>query len=164
MPSPAPEDTGPRLTGWRRRFEAPFVVAGALLVFGLMGLSVADAFLRSVINSPIFGANDYAQIILSFVVAVSFPLCVLSGRLIAIDTLLRFFPARLQVFLDWASSLLGIAMLTYLAWRAFFNALEAASFGETTLLLQLPFAPSYYAVALGCGLSAVVLLLERWAK
>ena len=60
--------------------------------------------------------------------------------------------------------LLGIAILAYLAWRAFFNALEAASFGEKSLLLQLPFAPSYYAVALGCGLSALVLLLERLAK
>lgn len=153
-----------RSTDWRKRVEVPFVIAGAVLVFVLMGLSVADAFLRSVINSPIFGANDYAQIILSFIVAVSFPLCVLSGRLIAIDTLLRYFPGKLQVFLDWASSLLGIVMLAYLAWRAFFNALEAASFGETTLLLQLPYAPSYYAVALGCGLSAVILLLERLAK
>lgn len=164
MASPAPEDTSTRSSGWRKRVEVPFVIAGAVLVFVLMGLSVADAFLRSVINSPIFGANDYAQIILSFIVAVSFPLCVLSGRLIAIDTLLRFFPGKLQVFLDWASSLLGIVMLAYLSWRAFFNALEAASFGETTLLLQLPYAPSYYAVALGCGLSAVILLLERLAK
>ncbi|WP_306141759.1 TRAP transporter small permease [Roseibium sp. MMSF_3412] len=164
MTSPLPEDTSARSTDWRKRVEVPFVIAGAVLVFVLMGLSVADAFLRSVINSPIFGANDYAQIILSFIVAVSFPLCVLSGRLIAIDTLLRYFPGKLQVFLDWASSLLGVVMLAYLAWRAFFNALEAASFGETTLLLQLPYAPSYYAVALGCGLSAMVLLLERLAK
>ncbi|MEM8703201.1 MAG: TRAP transporter small permease subunit, partial [Pseudomonadota bacterium] len=101
MTPPVPEDTSQRSTGWRKRVEVPFVVAGAVLVFVLMGLSVADAFLRSVINSPIFGANDYAQIILSFIVSVSFPLCVLSGRLIAIDTLMRFFPGTLQVFLEW---------------------------------------------------------------
>lgn len=164
MASSAPEEAGPREAGWRKWLEVPLVLSGTVLVFALMGLSVTDAFLRSVLNSPIFGANDYAQILLSFVVAVSFPLCVLSGRLIAIDTLMRFFPERMQVFLDWASSVLGIVMLAYLAWRAFSNALEAASFGETTLLLQLPFAPSYYAVAFGCGLSALVLLVERLTK
>lgn len=164
MASPTSDDTGPRPAGWLGWLEKLLVVSGALIVFVLMGLSVTDALLRSFFNSPIFGANDYAQILLSFAVAISFPLCVLSGRLIAIDTLARRFPVALQKVLDWAMTLLGISMLSYLAWRCFSNALEASEFGETTLLLQLPFAPSYYAVAAGCGLSALVLLLERLAR
>ncbi len=164
MGSPSPEETGPRPAGWFKRLEILLVVSGAAIVFAFMGLSVSDALLRSFFNKPIFGANDYAQILLSFAIAISFPLCVLSGRLIAIDTLLRRFPAPVQSLLDWSTTILGIAMLAYLAWRSFFNALEAATFGETTLLLQLPFAPSYYAVAIGCGLSALVLLLERITK
>ncbi len=56
---------------WRRWVEAPLVVCGAALVFVLMGLSFSDALLRSLFNMPIFGANDYAQILLSFAVAIS---------------------------------------------------------------------------------------------
>lgn len=164
MTPPVPEDTSQRSTGWRKRVEVPFVVAGAVLVFVLMGLSVADAFLRSVINSPIFGANDYAQILLSFVVSLSFPLCVLAGRLIAIDTLVLKLPSTAQIVLDWIVTVLGTVMLAYLSWRAFSNALEAATFGESTMLLQLPFGPSYYAVSAGCGLAALVLVLERISR
>ncbi|MEW7009187.1 MULTISPECIES: TRAP transporter small permease [unclassified Lentilitoribacter] len=149
------------VAGWRNWIEVPLVIGGALIVFGLMGLSVTDALLRSFLNMPIFGANDYAQILLSFLVSISLPLCVLAGRLIAIDTLKAMAPAKLQKTLDWIISICGFTMLSYLAWRAFSNALDAADFGEATLLLQLPFGPSYYAVAIGCTFAALMLLLER---
>lgn len=148
-------------SGWRNWVEVPLVICGALIIFTLMGLSVADALLRSFLNKPIFGANDYAQILLSFAVAASFPLCVLAGRLIAIDTILLMMPKPIQYWLDWLVTILGAAMLGYLTWRAYQNALEAAVFAEATLLLQLPYGPSYYAVAFGCGVSAILLVLER---
>lgn len=151
-------------TGWRMWFEVPLVIGGAFVIFALMGLSVSDAILRSFFNEPIFGANDYAQILLSFAAAASFPLCVLAGRLIAIDTLVLKLPSKVQNPLDWLVTALGVMILAYLSYRAFFNALEAANFGETTLLLQLPFGPSYYAVAVGCALSALLLLLERLSR
>ncbi|WP_424982391.1 TRAP transporter small permease [Maritalea sp. S77] len=151
-------------TAWRRWVEAPLVICGATLIFILMGLSFSDALLRSLFNKPIFGANDYAQILLSFAVAISFPLCVMSGRLIAIDTITDMMPERVQKTLDWLVTIMGVVILSYLAWRAFSNALEAAMFGESTLLLQLPFGPSYYAVAAGSGLSAVLLLVERFMR
>lgn len=148
-------------SGWRNWVEVPLVISGALIIFALMGLSVSDALLRSFFNKPVFGANDYAQILLSFAVAASFPLCVIAGRLIAIDTLVLMMPKPAQYWLDWLVTALGAIMLGYVALRAFFNALEAATFGEATLLLQLPFGPSYYAVAAGCGISAILVVLER---
>lgn len=148
-------------SGWRNWIEVPLVLSGALIVFALMGLSVSDALLRSFFNKPIFGANDYAQILLSFAVSASFPLCVLAGRLIAIDTIVLMTPKPVQIWLDWLVTISGVIMLGYLTWRATLNALEAAMFGEATLLLQLPYGPSYYAVAAGCAVSAILLVLER---
>jgi TRAP-type C4-dicarboxylate transport system permease small subunit len=149
---------------WRRWVEVPLVICGAALIFILMGLSFSDALLRSLFNKPIFGANDYAQILLSFAVAISFPLCVLSGRLIAIDTITDMMPKKVRQPLDWLVTMIGVVILCYLAWRAFSNALEAATFGESTLLLQLPFGPSYYAVAAGSAASAMLLLVERLVR
>jgi len=154
----APSQTS---SGWRHRIEVPLVMCGALIIFALMGLSVTDALMRSFLNKPIFGANDYAQILLSYGVSASFPLCVLAGRLIAIDTIVLMMPKAMQFWLDWLVTGLGAIMLSYLAWRAFLNALEAALFAEATLLLQLPYGPSYYAIAIGCGLSAILIVLER---
>lgn len=158
---PTDNGTPARPAGWRSFFEVPLVLAGGLLLFALMGLSVSDALLRSFFNKPIFGANDYAQILLSFCVAACFPLCILAGRLIAIDTLVLLMPSGIRTILDWCATIAGTVILAYVSWRAYSNALEAADFGEATLLLNLPFGPSYYAIAAGCGLSALLLLLER---
>ena len=130
----------------------------------MMLLSVSDAFLRSFVNKPIFGANDYTQIILSFAVAISLPLCVLAGRVIAIDTLVQMCPAGVQRLLGWVASIIGGIMMSYLAWRAYLNAVDAAIFAEATLLLQLPYGPSYYAIAIGSAFAAVLLILERIIK
>jgi TRAP-type C4-dicarboxylate transport system permease small subunit len=146
-------------SGWRRQIEFPLVVCGGVFIFVLMGLSVFDALLRSFVNKPIYGANDYIQILLSFSVTLSFPLCVMAGRLIDIDTIVLLLPKSLQKVIHWIVSFMGITVLSYISWRAFVNGLESATFAETTLLLQIPFGPSYYAVSFGCGLSAMVLLM-----
>ena len=44
----------------------------------------------------------------------------------------------------------------YLAWRCYVNAGEAALFGETTMLLQIPYGPFYGALALSFALSALL--------
>jgi len=150
-----------KVLGWQRYIEVPLVICGGLMIFALMGLSVSDALLRSFANKPIYGANDYIQILLSFIVALSFPLCILAARLIAIDTLVQMLPERTHKTLDWIVTVIGVAMLSYVSWRTFVNALESAKFAETTILLQLPFGPSYYALAIGCGLSALLLLVVR---
>ncbi len=147
--------------GWRRTVEIPLIAGGGLAVFAMMFLSVTDALLRSFFNRPIFGANDYTQIILSIAVSISMPLCVLAGRVIAIDTIVALLPNALQRIVGWAVSVVGAVMLAYLAWRAFLNAREAARFAETTLLLQLPLDTSYYAIAAGSALSSILLLVER---
>ncbi|MBL4785247.1 MAG: TRAP transporter small permease [Cohaesibacteraceae bacterium] len=157
----AAADESPKKTNLQRWVEAPLIFGGALTVFGMMFLSVSDAMLRSFFNAPIFGANDYTQIILAFSVAFSLPLCVLAGRVIAIDTLVNMLPTKIARVLSWLVTLLGSAMLGWLSWRCLLNGLDANIFGETTLLLQLPFGPSYYALAVGCFLSSALLLLER---
>ncbi|WP_419913199.1 TRAP transporter small permease [Hoeflea sp.] len=146
--------------GWRRFIETPLIACGALAVFAMMFLSVGDALLRSLFNAPIFGANDYTQIILSIAVSISLPLCVLAGRVIAIDTLVALLSDRLRRPVDVLVSVAGAVMMAYLAWRALLNAREAARFAETTLLLQLPLDISYYALAAGSALAALLLLTE----
>jgi len=155
--------TGPpdKAGGWQRWIEAPLIACGAVTVFAMMFLSVTDAILRSFFNNPIFGANDYTQIILSIAVSISMPLCVLSGRVIAIDTLVTRLPDSAFRPVAWLVTLAGAVMLGYLSWRAFLNAQEAARFAETTLLLQLPLGISYYAISAGAGLSCILLIVER---
>ncbi|MGP1395906.1 MAG: TRAP transporter small permease [Inquilinaceae bacterium] len=144
-----------------RTFEAGLTIVGGVIVFAMMALSVSDALLRSVLNTPVFGANDFTQVLLAAAVAVSLPLCVMAGRAIAIDTLVALLPSGIRRPLNWLVSIGGSAMLLYLAWRCVLNGHDAAAFGETTMLLRIPYGPFYYGLAAGLGISALLMVLAR---
>jgi TRAP-type C4-dicarboxylate transport system permease small subunit len=133
-------------------------ILGGMALLVLMGLTVSDALLRSLANRPILGASDLIQVLLALVVAASLPLCVLAGRAIAIESLLRALPRGLSGIVARLAHLIAAAALAVLAWRAWINAGEAAMFGETTMLRQIPYGPFYAALALSAALSAAIFL------
>ena len=132
---------------------------GGVAIFLLMLLTVSDALLRSFANSPILGANDLTQVLLVVVVACSLPLCIVSGRAIAVEFVISLLPAALRKLLGRLSALGGSLILGYLAWRCFLNSREAAAFGETTMLLQIPFGPFYLILSVGLAFSAILFLI-----
>lgn len=154
------EPTSPKFFQPKGPFETVLVVAGTILILGMMGLSVADAMLRSFFNRPIFGSIDMTQMLLAFVVSIAMPICVASGKLISIDSLVDRFPEALQRNLDRALSFLGAITLLFIAWHTFQSGLIASDFGEATMLLQIPFGPAYFGISIGALLSATLLILR----
>ncbi len=131
-------------------------LVGGIAIFALMLLTVSDALLRSFANRPILGGNDLVQVILVLVVACAVPLCIVGGRAIAIEFLVVRLPVRLERMIGRAMSVIASVSLGYLAWRCWVNAGEAARFGETTMLLQVPFGPFYLALAISFAVSAAL--------
>ena len=161
---------GPSQSGFASSRAASLVlglleIIGGVALLGLMVLTVSDALLRSFANYPIVGANDFTQIILVVVVACSLPLCVAGGRAITIDLLIDLLPTSTRTVLHRLAAASGAIALGYLAWRCLANARDAATFGETTMLLQIPFGPFYLALAIGLALSAVLFLVDAiWRR
>ena len=139
---------------------AEFAVGAALVV--LMLVTVTDALMRSLLDRPILGGGDVIQVTLVVVVACALLLCIAAGRAIAIDVLVRALPPALARTLHRAVAGLCAAALLYLAWRCFLNGREAEMFGETTMLLQIPFGPFYWVLAASLALSALLFLVEFW--
>ncbi|MFN3954044.1 MAG: TRAP transporter small permease [Pararhodobacter sp.] len=137
-------------------------LAGALGLLALMGLTVTDALMRSFLNRPILGSGDLVQILLVLVVACSVPLCIAAGRAIAIEFLVQRLPASPRRWLHRVTALGAAAVLLYLAWRCHVNAGEAAMFGETTMLLRIPYGPFYAVLAVSFLISAALFALEAW--
>lgn len=131
-------------------------LAGGLALLALVGITVSDALLRSLANRPILGAGDLIQVTLALVVAAALPLCVLAGRAIAIESLVRALPPALGGGVARLAHLVAACALALLAWRCWINAGEAAMFGETTMLRRIPYGPFYAALALSSGLSAAI--------
>lgn len=133
---------------------------GGIALGALALLTVADALLRSFANRPILGGNDMVQVLLVLVVAASIPLCIHAGRAIAIEMILERLPAGPRVVITKMSDLLCATVLAVLSWRCAINASQAALFGETTMLLQIPFGPFYWCLAVSFALSALLFALK----
>ncbi|MGJ3263236.1 MAG: TRAP transporter small permease [Salinarimonas sp.] len=151
--SDGPSGGGTRLERWA---AAGIAVVGGAGVLALMLLTVSDALLRTFANAPILGANDLTQVILAIVVAASVPMCIASDRAVAITALVDRMKPAAGGLVRRAGYAASAAALGYLAWRCFVNGGEAAMFGETTMLLRIPYGPFYYALSAGFGLSAVL--------
>lgn len=152
------EEAGDRLAGgaaerWAARLLE--LLGGAALV-ALAVLTVSDALLRSFANRPIRGANDMIQVLLVLVVAAAIPLCIHAGRAIAIDIITRRLPQGARRIVARLVNLICALVLALLAWRCAVNAREAALFGETTMLLQIPFGPFYWCLTVSFAVSALL--------
>jgi len=135
-------------------------LAGGLALVALMGLTVSDALLRSFLNRPILGAADMVQVLLVCVVAAALPLCVLAGRAIVIDSLVRLLPPGPRSLVARAAATACAGALGYLGWRCWVNAGEAAMFGETTMLLQIAYGPFYMVIAISSFATALLFAAE----
>ncbi len=131
---------------------------GGVALIALMVLTVTDALMRSLANRPILGGGDLIQVFLVVVVACSVPLCVAAGRAIAIELFVNLLPPLGRSLLQRFTALISAAVLLYLSWRCYVNAGEAAMFGETTMLLRIPFGPFYGVLAVAFLLSAIFFL------
>ncbi len=133
-------------------------VIGGIALIALMVLTVTDALMRSLANRPILGGGDLIQVILVVVVACAVPLCVAAGRAIAIEFFVNLLPTVRRNLMQRFTALISAIVLLYLAWRCYINAGEAAMFGETTMLLRIPFGPFYAVLAVAFLLSAIFFL------
>lgn len=156
-PAAAPAEPTPGPVRWVA--AALELIGGAGLLL-LMILTVSDALLRSFANRPILGAADTIQVLLVVVVASSIPLCIAAGRAIAIEFVVNLLAEWKRRMLLRLTSLMCAVVLAYLSWRCFVNAREAAMFGETTMLLQIPFGPFYNVLAVAFGISAMLFLFQ----
>lgn len=133
-------------------------LVGGVALIGLMVLTVTDALMRSLANRPILGGGDLIQVFLVVVVACAVPLCVAAGRAIAIELFVNLLPPLGRGLLQRFTALISAGVLLYLSWRCYINAGEAAMFGETTMLLRIPFGPFYGVLAVSFLLSSVFFL------
>ena len=131
-------------------------VLGGLALAALLFITVADALMRSVLNRPILGGGDLVQVALVLVVASAVPLSIAAGRAIAIEMLVERLPPILGSAVGRVTAAVCAVASAYLAWRCYVNAGEAALFGETTMLLQIPYGPFYGALALSFGISTLL--------
>jgi TRAP-type transport system small permease protein len=159
-PSPNGELGSTMLASIDRITRAVALYCGGILLFVLMGFIVVDVTGRYVFNSPLYGSLDLSITLLVLIVASSIAYGGRTGAHVTAD----IFATLLGPTFEWLNGIfikLFAAIITAIwCWRLFVTGRTAARLGESTLLLNIPFEPIYFALGIGVGLYSLVLFTE----
>jgi TRAP-type C4-dicarboxylate transport system permease small subunit len=121
-----------------------------LIIFAFA--TCADGLLRSLANQPITAVGDVGTYIVAAAVAACFPLAQLQRANITIE---MFHARPLRV----CSATLVLIAIAAMARQMFLYAADNAEAGDSTVMLSIPTAPFWYAVAAMFTCATLVQLL-----
>jgi TRAP-type C4-dicarboxylate transport system permease small subunit len=110
----------------------------AIALIVMMGVTIADVTLRYIFNAPIRGAYDLVSSMLVVFVFNGMSTAFLQRRNIVIDLIDSFAHRSLIALLIRIADVLAILMLVMFAYAMITPALQAYSYGDRKLELQLP--------------------------
>ena len=147
-----------------QRFEKSLIViargfnwvAGAAVI-AMMLLTCLDVGLRF-FRRPIPGTYEVVGMLGAVFVAFSLAETSLKRGHIAVDFLVRKLNAAWQAAIDAFNAAVCGVLFSLIAWQSLRYAHDLRTSGEVSMTLQLPLYPFVNAIALGCGLLAVVLV------
>ena len=133
---------------------------GGAVLAALMTVILIDVIGRYLFNSPLYGSLDLAVVLLVLAVSCAIGYGGRAGAHVTADMVTTVVGPRFEWISGIAVKLLAAAVTAIWSWRLLVTGQTAARLGESTQLLNIPFAPVYTALAIGVGLYAVVLALE----
>ena len=161
MPRPgSPRDPAPGpLAAALETLARAFALGGGMLLVAVVGMTVASIFGRYLFGMPIPGEYELTELVCGIAVFAFFPHCHLTGGNVVVD----FFTSRLRprhrIMLDGLHSIAFTAMAGLVSWRLLVGGLRKLEDGETTLFLEIPIHPAYFAALVAAGLLTAVCVL-----
>jgi TRAP-type C4-dicarboxylate transport system permease small subunit len=119
----------------------------AIMLFGMMSLTVADVIGRYLLNAPLHGAYELTEVLLAVVVFGAAPLVTARGTHVTTSLFDGRMSPRVMRVRDASVAVFCAAICAVLAWRLWAQADAAAALGQGTALLGVPVAPVIYFMA-----------------
>jgi TRAP-type C4-dicarboxylate transport system permease small subunit len=135
-----------------------FWIAGAA-IFIMMVLTCTDVVLRF-LRRPIPGTYELVCFLGAVGVAFAMAYTSVEKGHVEVSLLVRMFPSRIQGIIGSITTIFGLILFFFIAWRSFLYANSLRSTGEVSLTLQLPFYPFVYGIAFSAGAVCLVLLTD----
>jgi len=119
-------------------------VLASLVLFAMMALTFVDVVGRYFFNTPAPGGFEVTEVMMAVLIFAGLPLVTARGEMVTVDLFDKVIPAAVRHVRDGIVSLLCAAMLFVLAWSLKDKGIEAAEYGDVTMVLGLPLAPVIY--------------------
>ncbi len=135
-------------------------IAAAAIV-GMMLLTTMDVILRF-FRMPVPGTYEIVGLLGAVAISFSLAYTSIEKGHIAVEFLVRKFSEKTQIIIDIINNFIASIFFGIVSWRSAFYAMELLRSGEVSSTLQMPTYPFVFGVAIGCGLLALVLMIETW--
>jgi TRAP-type C4-dicarboxylate transport system permease small subunit len=147
-----------------RLVEAALRVIAAALLFAMMLLTFVDVVGRYLFNQSVVGAFEITEIMMALLIFAGLPLVVRRREHVTVDLLDRFLAPRARraygVAIELGSGVLMLG-LAHLMWR---KAAQSASYGDTTTVLLIKYAPFVYAIVAFLVMAGVIHFYNAFAR
>ena len=147
-------------SGIPRKCIRVFSTLGSIALAVMMMLTAADVILRYFFDSPIPGAFELQEFSMVIFVACGLSYCAVMKGHVSVDLVFSKFPVRAQALANCFTSLIGIIVISVMAWQTFQQMTVVRGFREVSQVLGLPVYPFVGIAGLGIALFGLVLLLQ----
>jgi len=128
---------------------------GAISLFTMMCLTMADVAGRYIFNKPILGVFEITEFMVLVLIFSFLGYTQAQKSHVSVDLFVMFFPERLKVRIEVFNHLACLAMMALIAWMGVDKALELMAAGEASPNLALPTYPFVFFLVLGCAVMCV---------
>ena len=133
---------------------------GMGVLLAMIGLTVAEVFLRRVFNSPLAFSYELTGAMLVIVVFFTVAYTGVEKSHIGIDILVSRIPPRGRAIIEAVTWLLSFGFFVLITWRSVDYGIRFMHQGHVTAILEIPYYPFVMAVAFGSILLALVFLVQ----
>jgi TRAP-type transport system small permease protein len=118
-----------------------FAFVGMLGLAAFASMTIVDALMRWLLNSPIDGVADVGPLVIAIVIASFFPLALAERRHVSIEFLGHFVGTGIRAWLDAIAAFVTLVFLILLVWQIVMYTVDLNAVGQTTWVVQIPVAP-----------------------
>jgi TRAP-type C4-dicarboxylate transport system permease small subunit len=138
---------------------ASFVgLIGALVMSGLMLLTVADVVLRYVFNAPILGSYELTEMAMVVMAFLAIPYAAAKRVNVRVDLVVGALPKRILARFDAVTCCLSLIITAILGWYTIPQGFYIKGVGVQTEMLKIHIYPLYFVIAFGFFLLFFVLI------
>ena len=141
------------------RLARAFAMAGGMLLVAVVGMTVASVLGRYLFGMPIPGEYELTELLCGVAVFAFLPHCHATQGNVVVDFFTSRLRPRYRAMLDCVHSIAFTVAAGLIAWRLLVGGLHKLEDGETTLFLEIPIHPAYFAALIAAGLLTAVCVL-----
>lgn len=133
---------------------------GIAVLMGMMLLTVTDVTLRRVFNRPLSFSFEVTEGLLMVAVFCAIAYTTSTGRHISIDVLVERFPERARRKVETVVDFWSAILFLLVAWQSTLRGFHILDIGQVTGILEVPYYPFFFFVALGSTLAGLAILFR----